>query len=150
MGKKLRRGFKAEAEYYAGLFRKELGIEPHGPLCPYTLAEHLEVPVRGLSSHPGVPADIKQFWKRGVDDTFSAVTIADGTYKEVVHNDFHHQRRQNSDISHELAHIILGHSLSAPIGKNGERIYDSEIEEEAKWLGCTLLLPKKSSVLHRS
>ena len=41
-------------------------------------------------------------------------------------------------------HIILGHPLTAPIKPNGERAYDPEIEEEAKWLSATLLLPKKA------
>nr|WP_255714102.1 ImmA/IrrE family metallo-endopeptidase [Pelagibacterium xiamenense] len=111
-----------------------------------TLAEHLEIPVRPLSTHDGVPDEIKTFWQTNGEDTFSGVTINDGTYKEIVYNDFHHPRRQNSDIAHELAHIVLGHTLTAPIKANGERDYDRAIEEEAKWLGATLLLPKKALI----
>lgn len=146
MSRKLRHGFKAEAEYYAGLYREELELEPHDPLCPWALARHLEIPVRDLSTHPGIPDDIKEFWQNSTGDTFSGLIIHDGTYKEVVHNDFHHPRRQNSNITHELAHIILGHPLTAPIRPNGERAYDPGIEEEAKWLGAALLVPKKAAV----
>jgi hypothetical protein len=32
--KALRRGFKAEANWYASSLRKELDIAPHLPLCP--------------------------------------------------------------------------------------------------------------------
>lgn len=41
----------------------------------------------------------------------------------------------------------MGHDLSVPIKENGERAYDRAVEEEAKWLGSTLLLPKKSLVM---
>ena len=146
MSRKLRHGFKAEAEYYAGLYRHELGLDPHAPLCPRRLAEHLAVPIKELSTHPGVPKEIKDYWQSNAEFTFSGLIITDGAYKEIVHNDFHHARRQNSNIAHELAHIILGHPLAVPILSNGERAYDPEIEEEAKWLGATLLLPKKSTV----
>jgi hypothetical protein len=132
VSRKLRHGFKSEAEYYAGLYREELNLEPYDPLCPHALARHLEIPVHDLSSHPGIPDDIKEFWRTNAEDTFSGLIIHDGMYKEIVHNDFHHPRRQNSNIMHELAHIILGHSLTAPIKPNGERAYDPEIEEEAK------------------
>lgn len=143
---KFRHGFKAEAEYYAGLYREELDLEPHSPLCPRQLATHLELPVRGLSTHEAIPDEIKEYWMDEAEGTFSGLIINDGTYKEIVHNDYHHSRRQNSNISHEIAHIVLGHTLSAPILPSGERAYDKEIEDEAKWLGATLLLPKKALV----
>lgn len=146
MANKLRYGFKSESEFYASVFREELSLAPHAPLHAKALAEHLEIPVRPLSTHDGVPEDIKTFWLTNGEDTFSGVTINDGTYKEIVHNDFHHPRRQNSDIAHELAHIVLGHPLTAPIKANGERDYVPAIEEEAKWLGATLLLPKKTLI----
>jgi Zn-dependent peptidase ImmA (M78 family) len=146
VSRKLRRGFKTEAEYYAGLYRTELGLAPHDPLCPRTLADHLSIPVRDLSTHPGVADKDRTYWRSGSDSTFSALIVHAGTFKEIVHNDFHHPRRQNSNIAHELAHIILGHPLTAPIKPNGERAYDAEIEEEAKWLGAALLLPKKAAV----
>ncbi|GFO80648.1 MAG: hypothetical protein A49_02750 [Methyloceanibacter sp.] len=146
MANKFRYGFKSESEFYASTFREELSLAPHAPLHATDLAQHLEIPVRPLSTHEGIPEDIKNFWRTNEDDTFSGLTINDGVYKEVVYNDFHHLRRQNSDISHELAHIVLGHPLTAPIRPNGERDYDPTIEEEAKWLGATLLLPKKALI----
>ena len=146
MSRNLRRGFKTEAEYYAGLFRAELRLAPHDPLCPRALADHLCIPVRDFSTHPGVAEKDRAYWRTGADSTLSALIIHKGTYKEIVHNDFHHPRRQNSNIAHELAHIILGHPLTAPIKSNGERAYNADIEEEAKWLGAALLLPKKAAV----
>ena len=48
---------------------------------------------------------------------------------------------------HELAHLILGHKPSTVffVGDNADialRGYDRSIEDEANWLGATLLLPR--------
>ncbi|SON54239.1 hypothetical protein HDIA_0698 [Hartmannibacter diazotrophicus] len=146
MTKKFRHGFKSESEYYALTFRDEMSLAPYAPLDAKALAKNLEIPVIPLSTHSGVPQEIKTFWRTNGKDTFSGVTINDGAYKEIIYNDFHHPRRQNSDIAHELAHIVLGHPLTAPIKANGERDYDPTIEEEAKWLGAAILLPKKALI----
>ena len=146
MGHKFKHGFKAEAERYAEEFRAELDLRPDAPLCPRKLAEHLGVPVFGIGNNPKLPSEITNHWANHPDDPFSGLIISDGSYKEIHHNDFHHPRRQNSDLAHELAHIIMGHDLETPIKDNGERAYDRNTEEEAKWLGGTLLLPKKATV----
>ncbi len=148
MGKKndYRYGFKKEAEDYAKEFREELSLLPHEPLCPRKLAKLLDIPVFGLRDSPVLDANIITHWQNSATGEFSGLIIQDGTRKEIHHNDFHHPRRQNSNIAHELAHIILGHDLQVPIQKNGERKYDRAIEDEAKWLGSTLLLPKAATV----
>jgi Zn-dependent peptidase ImmA (M78 family) len=47
---------------------------------------------------------------------------------------------------HELAHIILGHELAfAMFSDSGDftpSTYDQDQEDEAAWLGATLLLPR--------
>ena len=146
MGHKFKHGFKAEAERYAEEFRAELDLRPDAPLCPRKLAEHLGVPVFGIRNNPKLPSEITNYWASHPEDPFSGLIISDGSYKEIHHNDFHHPRRQNSDLAHELAHIIMGHDLETPIKDNGERAYDRNTEEEAKWLGGTLLHPKKATV----
>ncbi len=143
---KFRYGFKKECEDYAREYREELHLAPHDPLCPRQLANHLEIPVFGLKDNQVIDPEIIQHWQNCSDGEFSGLIIQDGMYKEVHHNDFHHPRRQNSNISHELAHIILGHDLDVPIKENGERAYDRQIEEEAKWLGATILLPKSATI----
>ncbi|MCP4360698.1 MAG: ImmA/IrrE family metallo-endopeptidase [Chloroflexi bacterium] len=143
---KFRYGFKKECEDYAGEFREELHLAPHDPLCPRKLAHHLGIPVFGIKDSQVIDPEVIQHWQQCAGGGFSGLIIQDGTRKEVHHNDFHHPRRQNSNISHELAHIILGHDLDVPIKENGERAYDRLIEEEAKWLGATLLLPKSATV----
>lgn len=146
MAHKFKHGFKAEAERYAEEFRSDLGLESHDPLCPKRLAKHLEVPIFGIMANECLPSAIQDYWASHPDDPFSGLIIADGSYREIHHNDANHPRRQNSDLAHELAHIVLGHDTETPIKPNGERAYDRNIEEEAKWLGAALLLPKKATV----
>lgn len=146
MAHKFFRGFKKDCESYAQDYREQLDLESHAPLCSKILATHLDIPVHPLSTHDSIPLEIKNYWKNDENSKFSGMIINDGNYKEIIHNDYHHPRRQNSNISHELAHIIMGHPLTAPFKANGERNFDKNIEEEAKWLGATLLLPKKSLI----
>lgn len=146
MAHKYKHGFKAEAERYAEEFRNELKLRPDAHLCPRKLAAHLGVPIFGIRDNPILPSEITSYWANHPKDPFSGLIISDGCYKEIHHNDFHHPRRQNSDLAHELAHIIMGHDLDIPIQENGERAYDRNTEEEAKWLGAALLLPKKATV----
>jgi hypothetical protein len=52
--------------------------------------------------------------------------------------------RQNSDLAHELAHIVLNQELSEVREINGQpfRTCKPDEEEEATALGATLLLPR--------
>lgn len=138
----LRRGFRKEAEEYAQDFRSELQLHSHDPLDPLRLAEHLAIPVHTLSQHPAIPeADKDHFLNSGNSD-FSATTLAEGTYREIIHNDFQHSNRQNSNIIHEIAHIILGHPPKPPMISETCRNFDPVMEKEANELGFTLLVPK--------
>ena len=103
---KLRRGFRKEAEEYAQEFRAELNIAPDGPLCPFALAAHLAVPIVKLSDLEGLEA---RFIRGASESGFSATTVAEGTFKTIIHNDTQHPYRQNSNLMHEIAHILLGH-----------------------------------------
>lgn len=141
---KLRRGFVKEAEELALEYRLELGLKACDALCVHKLANHLCIPIFCLNDHPAISDEVKAHWS-GPNSKFSGITISDGSYKEVIHNDNHHRRRQLSTIAHELAHVILDHDLSAPIKHDGERDYNAEIEEEAKRLSTTLLLPREAT-----
>jgi hypothetical protein len=143
---KLRRGFKREAEAYAEEFRAELNLEADGPLCPFQLAAHLEIPVVALSQLPGLPAEYLRYCRTVGQSVFSATTINDGTFKMIVHNDFHHPHRQNSNVTHELAHILLGHPPKPPLIENTCRNFEPMLEREASELGFTLLIPKRAAL----
>src|SRR5436305_9337672 len=106
---KLRRGFKTEAEAYAEEFRTELSLQIDGALCPFELAKYLDIPVVGLSELPDLPANCLDHCIGEGQSEFSAMTVNDGSYRMIVHNESHHPYRQNSNVMHEIAHILLGH-----------------------------------------
>src|SRR4051794_12669462 len=128
---KLRRGFRKEAEEYAEEFRTELSLDTSGPLCPFRLAQHLDIPVIPLSNLEGLSPLYLNYVREDSQITFSATTVADGSFKLIVHNDFHHPFRQNSNVMHELAHILLGHPPRPPLADNNCRNFDAQSEYEA-------------------
>ncbi len=143
---KLRRGFKKEAEEYAEEFRRELHIPATGPLCPFRLAEHLEIPVVGLTTLSDLePSHLKHAVGEG-QSIFSATTVVDGCYCMIIHNDSHHPFRQNSNVMHEIAHILLGHPPRPPLVGDSCRNFDTTSEREANELGFTLLIPKRAAL----
>ncbi|MBW4505915.1 MAG: ImmA/IrrE family metallo-endopeptidase [Scytonematopsis contorta HA4267-MV1] len=141
-----RRGFKKEANDYARELRAELGIEPHARLCPWQLAEHLDIPVEPLSAFRDTISEAVHYLM--VEDTksFSAVTVFDGMRRLIVHNDSHDIFRQSSNISHELSHAILLHPPTEPFSEYGCRNLNQEYEDEANWLGPTLLISEEAAL----
>ena len=115
MAGKLRRGFRTEAEDYAIEFRTELGLARHAPLAATALAELLGIPVKGISEIPDIDPAVLNYYRMAGNSEFSATSLCDGSYREIVHNDFQHANRQNSSIMHEIAHIILGHPPKPPL-----------------------------------
>jgi len=67
---RLRRGFKTEAEEYAEEFRTELELDIDGPLCPFRLASHLEIPVVAVSNCRTCPANILRIFGEAVSRSF--------------------------------------------------------------------------------
>ena len=75
---------------------------------------------------------------------FSAATFEIEQRKIVVVSPLRTEGRQNSDIAHELSHIMLKHRLSEIRELNGMafRTCKPDEEEEATNFGGTLLLPR--------
>jgi hypothetical protein len=144
MKKQLRRGFKSEADAYAREYRKELSLRPHDPLCPWILAQYLEIPVDPLSAYTEIPEAVAYFMEQD-RESFSAVTLCDTYRLRIIHNDSHPPLRQASNIAHELGHSILGHIARPVLDKHGCRHFDVEQEDEANWLGPALLISKEAA-----
>lgn len=143
----LRRGFKAEANWYAREMRRELGLAPVSPLCPWKLAEHLGFPVFPLSEYAAIAPDAVRYLrsKNGQKD-FSAITLFDGHFRWIIHNDAHDPKRQAANIAHELAHGLLLHRPAPLFTSAGVRHYNAEQEEEASWLGPALLISDEAAL----
>lgn len=142
----MRHGFKTYARQLALEVRAELGVKQTEALDPHRLAHHLEIPVIALSSVGGCEEATAHF--RDVEpETFSAVTVFHGPHRTVVHNDAHAPGRQHSNISHEIAHGLLGHAPTPALDDTGCRLWDQEVEDEASYLGAVTLVPDAVAML---
>ncbi|MER0438241.1 ImmA/IrrE family metallo-endopeptidase [Emticicia sp. W12TSBA100-4] len=133
------RGFKAEAERKSLQFRQALGLKKYDKLCAFELAKHLGV--RVLSIWDLIPNDGKTY------DDWSALLMPNHQQKPIIlHNPHHSEPRRQSDIMHELAHFIQKHpypSFDVLGCLPKEMVVINPIyEEEAKWLGAALQIPK--------
>lgn len=138
----LKRGFKAEAERQAASLRKELGLAPNDRLDPRELAKHLGVAIVDAGELVDV-ADLEEL-EHLQAFAFSAATFDIQDKKIIVVSPLRNAGRQNSDIAHELAHVMLKHDLSEIREVDGMpfRTCRPDEEEEATAFGGTLLLPR--------
>ncbi len=150
----LRRGFKSQCERRSTEIRKSLGLAEDAPLFGKDLAAKIGVTVWNEATIQNLPlADLTQL-TGDESQSWSAFTLRIRTRHLVVYNSSQSSPRVNSVILHELAHIILGHELhSASLSENGHLVpsnFNQDQEEEADWLGGTLLLPRPALVSIRA
>ncbi|WP_439516269.1 ImmA/IrrE family metallo-endopeptidase [Sediminibacterium sp.] len=142
-------GFKTKAENLSIQYREELGISKFKPLSAFELAQHLDIPIftvdeafDGNRNHPAYtimndPAKFNALWMPNEDGE-----------RIIIHNSNHSLYRQQSNLMHELAHIILGHVIPEEIGRvcmlYNLHYYNKKQEAEAKFLGACLQLTKPS------
>ncbi|WP_284653163.1 ImmA/IrrE family metallo-endopeptidase [Flavobacterium terrisoli] len=144
----LKRGFKAKAERIATEYREKLGIHPCAPLCAFALAKFLDIKVHDATHFLSGLDDVNRLsGLDGSDCGWSALTMKDKDGKRlIIHNPFHTPARQQSNIMHEIAHILCEHKKKPlPEGVNlpfGMRDFDKEQEDEAIYLGATLQLSR--------
>lgn len=122
--------------------RSEMGLAPHDGLDPRDLATHLDVAVVDAATLVGL-AELEGL-ERLQAFAFSAATFDIEGRRIIVVSPLRTPGRQNSDIAHELAHIMLMHELSEIRELDGTpfRTCSPDEEEEATSFGGTLLLPR--------
>lgn len=147
--KKLRHGFKAEAERISLRLRQEMGLKDYSPLDAFELAEHLSIPIFSPAGLGLSQTDINHLLG---SSGWSAFTIINKRgVKVVVHNNLQSNPRQQSNIMHELSHILCKHSNASTVDLYKEynlpsymREFDESQEAEAIYLGGCLQLPRAS------
>jgi Zn-dependent peptidase ImmA (M78 family) len=145
---KFERGFKTHANRIALEVRNDLNLEPTSPLCPWSLAEDLCIPVLPLTmlaDDSSTLAGHVDHLANRVPQVFSAITVFHGCRRLIVHNDAHAPTRQRSDLAHELAHALLLHPPHPPFCSDGQRNFSRELEAQAGWLGPVLLVPNEAA-----
>ena len=144
-----RRGFKSWSERIALGFRRDLGQDSISALAPRDLAQHLGIvvwtpeEVARLGDLDRVHLDQLLVHDRS---SWSAVTLFDRGHRVIIVNSAHAPVRQNSDVMHEIAHMVLEHEPArVDMTEQGLMIldsYDKGQEDEADWLGGALLVPR--------
>jgi len=144
----MRRGFKTEAYAIAREIRAELNLNALEPLDPWVLAEHLAIPVWRLSKYKEILQSVRLL-SGPQQGAFSAMIAFVGSHRVVIHNDAHAVTRQRADIAHEIAHALLLHKPHiVRAGKPPD--FDQTQEEEASWLGSTLLVTECMSACRKN
>jgi hypothetical protein len=140
----VRRGFKSEAERLADRTRLQLGLPPHAHLSIRELAKHLNIDIYAADELVG-RAELEEL-ERIQPGAFSAATfhLANGR-TATVYNPLSDLGRTNSDIAHEVAHVLLNHEVRELQQVGGHTFFtcNTEQEEEANWLAGCLLLPRQ-------
>jgi hypothetical protein len=140
----MRRGFKAEAERLAVRIRAELKVAADRRVDVDELALHVGVEVASADSLVSIE-DLERL-DRLQPGCFSAATLhlPNGRVVAVTNPVGCSPARRDSDLAHELAHIILKHDARS-VDRIGDLTFfecDPEQEDEANWLGGCLLLPR--------
>ena len=139
----MRRGFKAEAERHAQELGRRLGYGERDPVELAAVATHLDVEV--LAADEVVDRRRLDLLNELQPDAFSAATFKLPAGKRiVVYNPLHPAGRTNSNIAHELGHLLLDHTVRTieTVGNFKFVTCDAEQEQEADWLAGCLLLPR--------
>lgn len=149
---KYKRGFKKWTDEKVVELRKELGLYASSPLCAFKLCEYLKIPIFEPSNVQGLSDEILNELLVNGSSHWSAATIpiSDENFL-IIHNPTHSPARQQSNLMHELAHILCKHEVSEKVKNTGLsgflRNFDEEQENEAEWLGACLQLPKPALIV---
>ena len=89
---KFDRGFKTHANQIALEVRHDLELDQISPLCPWSLAEALFIPIVPLGSLNDGSAELAghvDYLANREPQVFSAITVFRGSRRLIVHNDAH-------------------------------------------------------------
>jgi len=139
---RLPRGFKTEAERISEQQRAQLGLSIFSPLNAFDLANYLEIPVIPFNellqeeeAKKLIEKDVSALWMPNCDGD-----------PIILNNPTHSACRQQSDIMHEIAHILRKHTTSEEVRRLclllNLRSYNKAQEEEAIYLGGCLQITR--------
>lgn len=148
--RQFKKGFKNWAEDRSVFYRKALGLSPFAPLKAFDLVRHFQIDLFRPHDFEGLTTkDLLALAK--TKHSWSAVTVKkpNGGFL-IIYNNAHALTRTESDLMHEMAHIICGHESSSvkihPDLGFPLRKHNQEQEDEAEWMGGCLQLPRQALV----
>lgn len=154
----LLRGFKAEAERIATRTRSSVGKSPWEACPAQSVARHLGFPVFPIShlvtllraEELGIVGSIEERTKDLehllIETSGVHATVLElDEYRMIFHRDTSSPERVESDLMHEIAHILLGHEgcYVDPRSSFSLPSISKQMELEAQWLGAALQIPER-------
>jgi Zn-dependent peptidase ImmA (M78 family) len=143
---RLGRGIKTDAERAAAELRSRNGLSEYVRLPAIDAAAKLGIEVKHPHEIPGMSDQLVSCLEDGGADKWSAVFIPfPPPHKPlIIHNRAHSERRQESNVFHELGHLLCDHEPDKIITVSGLSIreFSREKEDQADAVGQALHLPK--------
>ena len=138
----MQRGFKILAERLAEETRSNMGLKPTDGLDAKALAKHAGAKVRAADELTSL-SNLERL-ESLQPGAFSACTFQVFGRPIIVYSPLASKARTQSDIAHEVAHILLSHGLQTVEQLDGAGFFtcDPDEEQEANWLAGCLLLPR--------
>ena len=128
--------------------RAGLGLGEDEPLDPYALADEHGIPVYALTSlrEYDLRQEALDHYSGAGSDAWSAALVPVGTARMIVENDAHFLPRRRANISHELGHHLLEHSIEGIVlGEDHKRQFNVEQEKQALFISGQLLIPDRAA-----
>ena len=138
-------GFKAKADRIAVGLRRQMGIRVQDPINVDALAAKLGLAIFPLSSFADACPDQVAHLVNDHPSDFSALLLRLGNRCVILENDQHTLGRRSSNLAHEMAHYLLGHSPMALNGGFGHGSTDPDIEKQADCLASYILIPNAAA-----
>lgn len=124
--------------------RYRMDLRAYSPLPAFDLAEHLDIEVCAPREIEGASEESIRHLE--VAENWSAIVMVPPPNPSILYNPSHALTRRESDVMHEIAHLLLNHSLSTILWIDGipQRTHEPVKETEAAYLGGTLLIPRRA------
>ena len=132
--------FKRWCEAIATEQRSLLNLQAFDRLTAYQLATHLGAIILTPEQLPSL--DQQHLEVLLASNTWSAAVICQHPL-QIVHNPRHADVRRESNLMHELGHVLLEHSMIGFDPKTGLPLRRPQDEKEATYLGGCLQIPHR-------
>ena len=132
--------FRQRCETMATEARSALGLRAFDQLSAEVLARHLEAVLHTPEQIPGIPA--AQVALLLASGQWSAAVISRSPL-QILLNPRHAPARQESNLMHELAHVLLEHDMIDFNPRTGLPQRRQKDEDEATYLGGCLQIPRR-------
>ncbi|NET09982.1 MAG: ImmA/IrrE family metallo-endopeptidase [Merismopedia sp. SIO2A8] len=131
--------FRQRCEAISTDLRHQLNLRAFDRLLANQLASHLNATILHFASFPNLDPQVQVILQSS--ESWSAATICLEPI-QIIYNPTHGNTRRESDLMHELAHLLLEHPM-AHFDTNKSPVRKKRYEQEATYLGGCLQIPRR-------